>query len=313
MFENLLSSVKVIEANRGYWFVRTDSGDNFEAFRQHNFIGIGWNYITTHDLNNDFDEGRAIKGKIALNEGFDTDNTIDRGKVTAIYNKLNRFKEFRIGDIIIMPNQGSSVLGFGTIEEEDIYDDLNDNDCEHTKRRKVKWHKFLNFSQLDPIFYAIVKTRHAISNIKHYESYIDKTIENLFIKNEDYHFVIDIEKKDDINIESLLKLIDSVNKVTESIDSQLGFEVDHSERSIKLNLQSPGKIEFIFKNGKSLVLLAFLLSSNLVGNVNVPFNLSENEIRQLIIVKEINQPEIDTINRTYIELEARRLRINQNE
>jgi len=313
MFENLLESVKIIDSETGYWFVRTDSGDNFESFRQNNFIGIGWNYITNRDLNNDSADGRVIKEKIASNEGLDALSPTDRRKITGIYNKIKRFKDFRIGDIIVMPNEGSSFLGFGTIEEESIYEELIDSDCNYIKRRKVKWHKFLNFSELDPIFYAIVQSRHAISDIKHYESYIDKTIENLFIKNESYHFVIDIEKKEDINIESLLKLIDSVNKITESIDNQFGFETIQSDRSIKLNLQSPGKIEFIFKGGKALVLLAFLLSSNYAANIQAPNNLSREEIQNIIRVKEINQTDLDTINRTYIELEARKNRINETE
>ncbi|MBY0485742.1 MAG: hypothetical protein K2P85_00905 [Flavobacteriaceae bacterium] len=313
MFENLLESVKVIDTDTGYWFVRTDSGDNFEAFRQHNFIGIGWNYITNRDLNNDSEDGRVIKGKISEEEGLDATSSADRRKITGIYNKIKRFQEFRVGDVIVMPNEGSSFLGFGTIEEENIYEELRDSDCDYIKRRKVKWHKFLNFSELDPIFYAIVQTRHAISNIKHYESYIDKTIDNLFIKDDDIHFVIDIEKKEDINIDSLLKLIDSINKVTESIDNEFNFEVFKDDRSIKLNLQSPGKIEFIFKKGKALILLAFLLSSNYAANMQAPNNLSREDLQNIIHVKEINQTDLDTISRTYTELEARKDRININD
>lgn len=313
MIENLLKQVKKLETNKGYWFVRTDSGDNFEAFRQLNFIGIGWNYITTQDLNNNQDNGYTIKEKIARREEIDSSTSSGRSKITAIYNKIKRFKDFKVGDIIVMPNEGSNILGFGTIEEEQIYNDVNDNTCEYTKRRKVKWHKFLNFSELDPIFYAIVKTRHAISNIKNYESYIDKTMENLFVKDDHYHFVIDIEKKEDININSLLKLIDSVNKLTASIDNQFNFETIQSNRSIKLNLQSPGKIEFIFKNGKSLVLLAFLLSTNFAGTVTPPNNFTSEDIQQLIQLREVNQTDIDTINSTYLELQARKNRINQIE
>lgn len=39
MLEDLIKSVSQIDAQRDYWFVRTDSGIYFETYIQNSFIG----------------------------------------------------------------------------------------------------------------------------------------------------------------------------------------------------------------------------------------------------------------------------------
>jgi predicted Mrr-cat superfamily restriction endonuclease len=308
MLENLLRHVTNIDVNKGYWFVRTDTGQYFENYRLNNFIGIGWNYITKQDIDNDLDNGHAIKLKIAREEELDLSTTQGRRKATSIYNKLKNFKELRHGDLIIIPSENSNQLAFGTISDDNLYNDF-DNQCEHIKRRRVDWHKVSNFRELDPIFYAIVKSRHAISNIKHYESYIDKVISHLFIKDNYYHYVIDIITREDINLDSLINLITSINALSERINNEFDLN-GNDDKAIKLNLQSPGKIEFKFLNGKSLVLLALLLSPNYSHEIQNNNDLSTQEKVKLNRIHEVNNNDLDTINNSLETLEAIRDNIN---
>lgn len=311
MFENLLENFKTIEAEKGYWFVRTDKGENFEAFSDFNFIGIGWNYITNRELNDSLNNEFEIKQKIALRERLDLRSSRDKRKASSIYNKLIHFKNLRRGDLIIIPNENSNILGFGTIADDGIYEDPNDRRCDYIKRRRIIWNKFLSFSELDPIYYAIIKTRHAISNVKPYQSYIDKTVDNIFIKNNAFHYVIDVTKRDDINVNSLLELMNSINNIADVIEQTLDLHDDENERTVKLNLQSPGKIELIYKNKKILAILSLILlvPSN-INSIDNNLNLSDREQEVIRVISTRCQEDLEVTDKTFDELEALRNRIN---
>lgn len=310
MFENLLENFKTIESEKGYWFVRTDRGENFQAFSDFSFIGIGWNYITNRDLNDNLNNGVDIKEKIARHEGLDLRASADKRKATSIYNKLIHFKNLRNGDLIVIPDEGSNILGFGTIADDTIFEDPNDRRCDHIKRRRIVWNKFVNFSELDPIYYAIIKTRHAISNIKPYQSYIDKTVDNIFIKDNSFHYVIDVNKRDDINVNSLLKLMNSINNIADIIEEKSNLHDTDNERTVKLNLQSPGKIELIFKNRKILAIVAVLLLYPTNTNSIDELNLSTSEKEFILEIAQECRDDLRVTDITFSELEARSNRIN---
>ncbi|WP_445712098.1 hypothetical protein [Flavobacterium sp.] len=311
MFENLLENFKTIDSEKGYWFVRTDKGENFQAFSDFNFIGIGWNYITNRELNDNLNNGLDIKQKIASRERLDLRASADKRKVTSIYNKLIHFKNLRSGDLIIIPNEGSNLLGFGTIADDGIFEDPNDRRCDYIKRRRIIWNKFLTFSELDNIYYAIIKTRHAISNVKPYQSYIDKTVDNIFIKNDAFHYVIDVTKRDDINVNSLLELMNSINNIADVIEQTLNLHDDENDRTVKLNLQSPGKIELIYKNKKILAILSLILLMPLnINSIDNDLNLSNSEKEIIIEISSRCQEDLEVTDRTFDELEALKNRIN---
>jgi len=139
-FQGLLENVKNIESHRGYWFVRTDSGKNFETFVKNSFIGIGWNGITLEDLRDASLKAAEVKRKIAKRYNIDIDKSSGKGKTTAIYTKLLRFKEFKKGDLIIIPSSNSKLYAFGIIQDNSIYNDIDQtHNCSYYKRRKVEW------------------------------------------------------------------------------------------------------------------------------------------------------------------------------
>ncbi|PTQ92405.1 hypothetical protein C8P68_1125 [Mucilaginibacter yixingensis] len=259
IFEELINHVNNLQADKQYWFVRTDSGLYFDTYTKHDFIGIGWNQITVEDLHKRSEV--EIKTKIAQSEGYDLGITKGKGKVSAIYNKLKRFDSLAKGDIVIIPSASSSRYAFGVIEDSTIYVDSKEtNDCSYHKRRKVKWLAIKQVSSLDPVFYQIKVSRHAISNIKRFEKYIDNVTDHLYIKEGYGHFVLDIKTQDDINVKALLTLIESLQELAKQINIEFNLNENIDSSSIRLNLQSPGKIEFKLHSGKTLIILAAVLS-----------------------------------------------------
>ncbi|MEO3403243.1 hypothetical protein AAFN85_05040 [Mucilaginibacter sp. CAU 1740] len=298
LFQELIDHVNNLQADKQYWFVRTDSGLYFDTFVENNFIGIGWNQITLEDIRKLSPD--QMKDKIAKTEGLDITLSKSKGTVSGIYNKIQRFNNLKEGDIIIVPSRSSSRYAFGVIEDSKIYNDLDQtHNCPYHKRKKVKWLTVKHVSSLDPIFYQIKVSRHAISNIKRFENYIDNVTNHLYIKEGYGHYVLDIKTTDDINVKSLLALIQSIQKLAEDINREFQLNENIDNSSIKLNLQSPGKIEFKVQTGKTLIILAAVLS---IASGCAPNNhqMTVQDRQKLDTFVEVHQ---DTIRKAETEIE----------
>ncbi|WP_184544125.1 hypothetical protein [Mucilaginibacter sp. FT3.2] len=307
-FEQLFDSITKIEPDKGYWFIRTDSGQHFEEFYVNGYIGIGWNYITADNIKNlSISE---FKEKIALNEKLDMSVKKSKGKVTAIYNKIKRFQELKKNDLVIIPSRSSSRFAFGIVEESGIYIESDPKGkCDYRKRKKIKWIESKTLSSLDPIFYQITVSRHAISSIKKYQNYIDNETENLYVKDGFGHFVFDIKTKKDINVDSLVSFIESIRRLTEQINQDFSFGEDISKSSIKLNLQSPGKIDFKAPIGKSVIILAAILAlSN--GCTIDSHKLPANAKDQIEGTMALHKDTISSINKGFKDLDVNMDKIN---
>lgn len=301
-FQNIIDKFDILEAEKDYWFIRTSKGKNFEPFKNQGFIGIGWDYITTQDLRDKTEF--EIKEKIATNYeengiiiGLDSRTQSGKSKITSIYNKIKRFEALAEGDLIIIPSKSSEFLAFGYISDNLIFNKFDDRNCNLIKRRKVNWIVTKRLNELDPIFYKIIFSKHAVSKLNGYAQYIDKVISNVFIKDDQSHLVLDVKTAENIPVEILYGMISSVRQLTALINDefQLGDSLD--DNAIKLNLQSPGNIEFIYKRGKALLVLSLILSVPIVISCSNPSSritaspsaVTEEKARNIIIVR-------DTIN-----------------
>lgn len=249
-----------IPVTRNYWFVRTDSGQNFDTFYENDFIGIGWNKITANDIKNNNPE--AVKAKIAKSENLDLNSTKGKSKATRIYNKILSFSNLKKGDLIIIPSASSSQLAFGIVNDSKIYIDREKIDkCDYYKRRKVKWLTIKKLSELDSIFYKIIKPIQAIFPIKEYQEYIDNVTDILFKKGDFIHLVFNVESKKPVDLVIFAELMSAIENLTQAADEEFDLAESDQKLTVKINVQSPGLFEIRRRIGKSIVILALLISS----------------------------------------------------
>lgn len=257
--KEILEKVENFSTHRDYWFVRTDYGKNFDFFYEGNYIAISWDYLTVNDIKTKSDS--EIKEIIKKNENLDPSNSKQKGKITLFYNRIKAFFNLKKGDIIIVPSRNSNRLAFGEIMDDEPYEDKDALERgSYFKRRKVKWLEQKGIYQLDPIFFQLKTNQHTISDANRFAPYIDKVIGNLFKKGDLTHYVLNIEKTEDINFKDLSGFMDNIEELITNINSELQFNENIDDFFVKINLQSPGKIELIKKVGKSLAILAFFLS-----------------------------------------------------
>lgn len=284
--EQLLNKIEIIDQETKYWMVRTNSGELFDDYYNKGYISLGWDYLTLDELKTK--NADEIKAKIAKFEGFDSDKTNDKIKITSSFNKLQTFLDVKKDDVILIPSRNTDRIAFGKVADNEIFeDDTKKEDGSFFKKRKINWYEVKNIRSLNPIFYQIKSNHHSISSIDKYAPYIDRVMENLYIKNDSTHFVLNIEKNENINFEDLKLLMDNINILVKNINEEFGFNENLDEFYIKINLNSKGAIELI-KAGKSLAVMAYILSLVSCGNSHEEKN---QNIRNILNNndKELNQ------------------------
>ena len=226
----------------------------FDEFIENKCIAIGWDYLTLYELRKITED--VIKKKMALFEEIDISTFGGKVKISTAYNKIQTFLSLKKDDIIIIPSRNSERIAFGRITDEEAFEDFNKK--EFVKRRNVEWYNVKYMEDLNPIFYQVKSNQHTISNVNHYSPHIDRVIGNLFKKGENTHYVLKIDKTDDINFDELIILMDNIKTLIQNINREFEFNENIDEVYIKINLQSKGALELI-KKGKSLAVLAYII------------------------------------------------------
>lgn len=307
----LIDRLSVVEPERGYWFIRTDDGINFDPFTKNGFIGIGWNPITLEDLTKL--SPQDAHQKIAKTYSLDLELTKNKRKVSDIYNKLIRFKDIKKGDVVVVPSNASGRLAFGIIEDSNIYIDTEQShECDYYKRKKVDWVLTKNADSLDPILYKIKISRHSISSIKPYQDYIDRIISTFYFKDNFGNFVFEVNKDEDINLSQLVDLISSIQKLLFDINKFYQYGENIEDCAIKLSLQSRGKFTLKEPIGRSLATFGIIIALYGCQNDNnqTSTNLSPQERQK---AEQFIATEVDTlknIDKRFVELEVNKDKIN---
>lgn len=279
--ESLYKQLKIPRVEeRNYWLVRSNGGEYYEDFLHHDYIAIAWDYVNISILNNK--SGDEIKALIELNERSLPTKTdlseeeVNAGVVTSIYNKIIRFtKEFNIGDIVLVPSKNSERIAIGIINSE-TYEDLsyisdylekNPNTklklCPYFKRRKVKWLKQLLKSELDIYLVKAFSSHHAISSINEYAEFIDRNLYSIYTKQEELHSTVYAGHPNGLTLRELVELSRNLELSLIDLCEQFGMEYDEESYNVKINIHSPGVMEFIgYGAAAGIALSIFMFSLN---------------------------------------------------
>lgn len=160
-----------------------------------------------------------------------------------------------IGYIVIIPAASSEHIGIGLITSEvyiapppdpfeDAPEDIGYAKCPYKKRRKVHWLKSVPRNKIDPYLFKLMCAINTISDASNYDSFIDRMIYPLYIKNDQVHLTVRVDKKDKISAIDMAKLISGIVGMFD-VPSTDTFYSDLNDLEIRVNVQSPGVIEFI--------------------------------------------------------------------
>lgn len=238
-----LFQIETLGDEHHYWLIRAGIDSSFfEEFYTRKFTGI--NIPSSNDI-----EVLKNSTKEELKKFFEQQYPDEKNPGHLIGKLYNFINEIKKGDVIVMPSAKKEKIAFGIIEEENFYIDnslileesLNAADAYGipNKRRKVKWVKLVNSTQLPSKLLLNLFSPHGLSAITDEESIniIDTNISDFFIKGSTTYMTFNIKTEEEIGLNDFANYFSTINDVVKFTNS---YFKDKEEVSIKINLNSPG-------------------------------------------------------------------------
>lgn len=256
----------------GYWLVRADGGKYYEDFFLNNFVSISDNNVDLSSIE-------------LLNETSIAGITVDNFKeiYQSKYPEWNNqqishaasrsykfYAEIKKGDLVLVPSRRSLNFLVGIVDsdvyevtkseavsrsEKEVLYSINSN----LKRRKVTWIKEISRTEISDKLYWILSAHQTIFNLEEDKGYINQLLSPIYIQNDVCHGTIKIEKQSGLNSDEWFELHSIIKKHSDK---------SNSEVTVKSNVQSPGLIEFVSTNPKTVFSLVMLLGAGIIGKVS---------------------------------------------
>ena len=273
LIDQIVSQIPIIPASKNYWLIRTESGRYYEAFRKYGFVAIGHESISLGrfftlqtQFKKDVDGLQQELKRILIPVQSRDKKPSERERAAAIAaGQIIKFMlDVKKGDIIVIPSESSTRVSFGEITSTAV-PELSDSQiaqtqCPYRKRKIVKWIKDIDRDQLDPLLYKGFQAHQAINNWNGYAEYVERTINNFFIQENVggavANVVLEVVAREQINAKQLFHMGLNLLEVTDDFFKKNSIPFSTDEVEVKINLNSPGKIQFKAPNAKTIWLIA---------------------------------------------------------
>jgi hypothetical protein len=213
-----------------------------------------------------------IKDHLIKLYNFTNLNEIGTKKAPQMNQFINVMKE---NDIVIIPSHLKKYISIGVITSKF-----------ENQYRHVSWIKEISFTDLDSKCHKYFFKDETIICLNDVASYLERLIYALYLKNDKYYFSIKVNQKSNILFKSIYGLY------------RLFLDDENDDNlEIKINLQSPGIIEFISKNLEVIIVIIKIvqiistLKNRKVDDVNI--KLVDKYFKYEIDKLEIDAPEIN--------------------
>lgn len=343
--------IPVIKNDRQYWIVRTNKGMYYDEFSTMGYIALGWNKIDEAIIFEMESDGGVSPDLIK-----DRISTLypDESRPGLVARHIYNFtKQMKAGDIVVIPSPKSKLISFGEILEGNIYfeeiteedqddesepiindlglydtecievcDDVVPDDidyCNFSKRRRVAWLKTVKRTSLEPKLYRSINSQLAITDISSAAPYIDRTLDNFFIKNDEVHLLLNVKKKTALTFKNYNDFFSICGDILDEFSENTKISTTPDDMQFKINVESPGWIELISaistipKSMSGVLIVGLVLNIIFGGKINVLYGFYSNETKGILpILLEFirNRNELkDKIDNTFksIEIDKRRI------
>ena len=260
--------IPVIPDNLQYWFVRTEGGAYFDDFYFDKFIGIGWDEFLDLEY---IEKENLEKFKEQIKQKYK-----DEERPGLACGQMKKFvSEMKIGDIVMIPSKNSARIAFGRIMSNPyIYEltsrEIEEELCQYIKRRNVEWITTIHRDNLDPYLFKMMYAHNTITNANIHAPFIDRIMHSLYIKGDVGHLVLQVTKEDHVGARDLSRLIDRTISLIEHPE----VDINTDDIDVKINVQSPGPVEFVAAAG-TIFIIAAVLHYIVGGKFSLKISLKE--------------------------------------
>ncbi len=309
-FSEIVSKIPVIEDSVNYWMVRTSGGKFYDQFLSNNKIAMGSNYITPENIIK-FPAKREEFFK-AISPIIKANTDSERPGLTA--GQFYRFYyEIKENDIVIIPSESSQFLSIGRVKDTKpeaftFQTDEEKQRCDHIHTRKVDWLTTRSRYEFNPNFISLLFSHNAVVDANDYKDFINGVLYDFFIQENTGHLIINVNTQESIKAKTLFYLFFELFDLTEEFFEE---EFSANDINIRINLNSPGKVELISKNVAKLSLVGMLVVFVAGGNFKcADLQLGTDGVLKPILKflsdKEERQTKIDLLNSALVDLNVKK-------
>lgn len=236
--------VHTVSHSSSYWMVRTMGGDYFDEFVNRKFIAIGYNEVRLDELSQvNIEDHVAVRQlRERIHEMFP-----DVPRPGHITSQLLRFcKGISIGDVIVLPGYSSYRLAICRVTGETYEETGTTGLCPFRKRLPIEVLQVTTRLKLSPKAQLMFNSRHPISDITEYASYIDSGVHDFYNKGEETHLLLKVNTEDSVTADQYMCLFEFL-KLAESFCQENGMDGKESDVVVKTQMESPGFVHLISK------------------------------------------------------------------
>ncbi len=267
--EVLNFKIKEIPDTIRFWMIRTKGGYFYNEFLTKKFVALAWNNITKDVSLSDTNKDAVIDDILLQFENIK--------RPTTVFNKCKTFiEDIKPGDVLIIPNKGSSHITFAFAGEyyeeegksvalektvidkiENGYIQTSDVSCPYKKRRHIELITTVRAERLNIHLYKSISNYHGLSNFDNYAFQILDQLYTCYAYMNNVRIVFHVSKPDPIGPRELSRMLYG------TIDC-LAMITDEHKISTQLALQSEGDIVFFLQNAFNLLVESKTLLIGLV-------------------------------------------------
>ncbi len=263
--QNVIDAITTIKDKKKYWLVRTMGGSYYTDFINNNYISIGYDEIKLFDIAKGNTKDKT--GKKILSDVVSKEYNQEKRPGYIATQLLDFTYNIKKGDTVVIPSVSSDRIAIGIVSETAVFSGKprtqDEGECPFEKRKKIKWIKVdLRLDKLDSNLLHLKYTRRTITEIDDYTSgFIERIVSPLFIKENDAHLSLTLEKNESIKAVDLFETWLDLFQLTEDFAKQEGVEAKKNDFDIRINVQSPGIVEFISYSFIGIVILSTFVAT----------------------------------------------------
>lgn len=259
MVENIISLndyVQTVEHTNSYWMVRTMGGDYFDEYVNGRFIAIGYNEIPLQALSN-----INLEDTVAFNLLKNHVHEVfkDAPRPGHIAGQLLRFcKGINIGDIVVLPGFSSYRVAICKVTGKTHEVNSVTGSCPFKKRIPIEVLRVTDRTKLSPKAQMMFNSRHPISDITEYASYIDSGVLDFYNKGQETHLLLKVNTENNVTADQYTCLFKFLEMAVLYCNEN-NIEASISDVVVKTQMESPGFVHFISRNKNVLFAVGFLI------------------------------------------------------
>lgn len=266
--EEVAARIPEIQADRQYWFIRTNGGLFYDDFLNTASVGIGHNLVTWAQIKKSLAKSKGAEGGMvgAIISRYPDFDKNKLGRVAGLFSRF--YTEMKPGDVVVMPSAGSFEYAFGIVTDGEPFEvetTTTDDKIIYRKRRSVEWVTRKQSRSLDSNIYEAFRAPQAMSTLNPYASYLDREMHSLYSKEGQTHVRLDITTPEGISGTDYFTMGSALLGLCDWFADNLGLNEEDSEIDVRQNIQSPGVLEFITKKRMMLAFIASTITIALFG------------------------------------------------